>query len=182
LPQPGVHSADLRILTNHQDVGDAGARWDGADAQAGRDLGGQVLERVDGEVDAAFEESGLDLLGEPGLAVEGDQGLVGEIATGLDDLQLDAQSLATQLLGDPVCLRAGESTAARAESQNRGPLSIAIAEAAFDVLCFEVDPALDAGDDFLSLGVEALGFFLERLQITQRHMLRDFRNQVARHA
>ncbi|MNY10841.1 hypothetical protein D3C86_1438400 [compost metagenome] len=58
----------------------------GGDGQAGGLFGGDVLHRVDGDVDAAVEQGLLDLLGEQGLAADFQQAAVLNAVAGGDDL------------------------------------------------------------------------------------------------
>jgi len=70
------------------DEGVAGvfALWHGGDGQTGRLFGGDVLHRVDGDVDAAVQQGFLDLLGEQGLAADFQQAAILDAVAGGDDL------------------------------------------------------------------------------------------------
>ncbi len=59
------------VLLADPDVAGVGARRDGGQGKARIERGGQVLERVDGEVDAAVGEGVFDLLGEDSFAGSG---------------------------------------------------------------------------------------------------------------
>src|SRR5690606_14708286 len=58
----------------------------GGDGQTGGLFGGDVLHRVDGDVDAAVQQGFLDLLGEQGLAADFQQAAVLDAVAGGDDL------------------------------------------------------------------------------------------------
>ena len=58
----------------------------GGDGEARRLFGGDVLHRVDGDVDAAVQQGLLDLLGEQGLAADFQQATVLDAVAGGDDL------------------------------------------------------------------------------------------------
>ena len=72
----GAGGQGVQRLLARTDVGVAGvgARRDGGESEARIERGGQVLERVDGEVDAAFGERLFDLLDEDSLAIAGGAG------------------------------------------------------------------------------------------------------------
>jgi hypothetical protein len=84
-------------------------------------LGGEVLERVNGQVDAALEQGRLELGGEQALAPHlGQRSILDQVAAGLEDLQphRDAVEL-LQGLGDVAGLRQGQLAAPGAQDQLR---------------------------------------------------------------
>jgi len=100
------------------------ALGDGAEGEIGlidERLGDRdVLEGVDGEVDGAFEQGALELLGEDAFAAELVEGLVDDgVAGGLEDDQLDGEVFVFvdffQGGGDELGLGLGEERAACAE-------------------------------------------------------------------
>ncbi len=62
---PGAGEGDA-----DEDVSRVLALGNGGDDEAGGSFGGHVLERMDGGVDTALQERGLDLLGEKALAAD----------------------------------------------------------------------------------------------------------------
>ncbi len=77
----------------------------------GASLRGEVLERVDGEVDAAFFEGFFDFFDEDALAVEvrrrDEAGLLHAVAGGADDFELDVVAGVAEGVEDVVGLPEG---------------------------------------------------------------------------
>jgi hypothetical protein len=68
-------------------------RDDGGQAQTGGGFGGEIFVAVDGEVDAAIEECGLEFAGEKAdLAGGGERGVGFAVAGGGDDFQADGEA------------------------------------------------------------------------------------------
>ena len=111
-----------------EDVAGVGALRDGGEDEARIEFGGQVLERMNGEVDAALGERVFDLLDEDSFAARsgasagaiGAVGLLHAVAGGADDLDLDRVAAVTQLGGDVVGLPEGELRASRADADGFG--------------------------------------------------------------
>jgi hypothetical protein len=85
-----------------------------------RQLGGEVLQAVDGGVRAAIEQRLFELLHEDGLAADlGEWSLGGAVALGghRHDLGLNAEREVAQASGDPVRLGEGERAAAAGDSK-----------------------------------------------------------------
>jgi hypothetical protein len=95
-------------------VAGVGAWGDGGEGEARVELGGEIFEGVDGEVDATGGEGVFDFFDEDAFGVEG--GAVGEgggsreggvlhaIADGADDFKGDGVAEGTELGGDVVGL------------------------------------------------------------------------------
>jgi protein SCO1/2 len=112
-------------------VAGVGAGWDGGEGEAGVELGGQVFERVDGQVDAGGGEGFLNLLDEDAFAVAdggavgvGGRGLEGwvlhAVAEGADDFDFDGVAVFPEACGDVVCLPEGELRAAGPDADGVG--------------------------------------------------------------
>jgi hypothetical protein len=116
------------VLFADEDVACIGALRNGGEDEPRVELGGQVLERVDGEVDAALGERVFDLLDEDSLAVRrrgerwerscfGPIGVLGHaVAGGADDLDHDLTAAVVQPGGDVIGLPEGELGASRADT------------------------------------------------------------------
>ena len=106
------------------DVAGVGAAGDGGEGELGREGGGEILEGVDGEVDAAFGEGFFDLFDEDAFAVEpggGDEaGLLHAVAGGADDLELGEVAAVAESVEDVVRLPESELGAARADADRGG--------------------------------------------------------------
>ena len=102
------------------DVAGVDAFRDGGESELRSELGGEVLEGVDGEVDTAFFEGFFDLLDEDALAVEvgrrDEAGLLHAVACGADDLKLNVVAGVAEGIQDVVGLPEGELRAARADA------------------------------------------------------------------
>jgi hypothetical protein len=108
---------------------------DGGEGEARVEFGGEVLERVDGEVDAAFGQGFFDFLDEDALAAgqgrEGfgggfrEFGLLHAVAGGADDFDLDGVAGVAECGGDVVCLPESElgASGANADGFSHGLLS-----------------------------------------------------------
>ena len=135
----------MQRLLARADVGVAGvgAQGDGGQREARIERGGQVLERVDGEVDAACGERLLDLLDEDSLAVGqrreggdvvyawaagGLRRLSQAIAGGVDDLDLHGVACGAQCVGDMVGLPECELGTSRADADGVGHVTSRIRE------------------------------------------------------
>ena len=86
-------------------------------------VGGEVLEGVDGEIDAAVGEGFFDLLDEDSGAVGGrpsgggdEGGVLHAVACGADDFDFDRVAVRAELRGDVVGLPERELRAARADA------------------------------------------------------------------
>jgi hypothetical protein len=102
-----------RVFAQRDDLGEA---------EAGGGLGRQILEAVDGEVDAAVEEGGLEFAGEKADRGGGGQWRGGvAVAGGGDDFESDGEAgVGTgQGVSDGAGLGEGEAGAARAEEDFR---------------------------------------------------------------
>jgi len=79
-----------------RNVAGVGAFADGAEREAGGKFGGKVLEAVDGDIGAVFEEGDFEFLGEKSLgeafAFLGEGGGLEFIAGGLDDFKLEGEA------------------------------------------------------------------------------------------
>src|SRR5581483_7653559 len=113
-----------------------GAPRDRDQRQAGRQLGGDVLEAVDRQIDLAGQQLLLDLLDPDPLAAEVDHrpGLL-PVPLGDDDLLLDGQAGvdAAELGPDVVGLPAGQRAAARADDDLRSAHWLAALSLTFNV-------------------------------------------------
>lgn len=103
---------------------------DGGEGEAGIDRSGQVLKRVDGQVDPASGKGFFNFLDEDALGVErravfescgrGEVGILHAIARGADDFDLNGMAALTKLRGDVVRLPERELRAARADADGMG--------------------------------------------------------------
>ncbi len=102
------------------DVAGVGAFGDGGEGELRGQFGGEVFERVDGEVDATGFEGFFDFLDEDAFAVEvwrGDEaGLLHAVAGGADDLELDVVAGVAEGVEDVVRLPEGELRAAASDA------------------------------------------------------------------
>src|SRR5579875_2245593 len=106
------------------------AGGDGGEGEARVERRGEILERVDGDVDAAVEESVFNLLAEDALGVErravregcgGDKvGVLHAIAGGADDLSNDGVTVMAELGGNVIGLPKRKLRAAGAETNGLG--------------------------------------------------------------
>ena len=113
-------------LFANEGIAGVGAGGDGGKSKARVERGGEVFERVDGDVDAAVEEGVFDFLDEDALGVEwgavvegggGDEaGVLHAVAGGADDLDLDGMAVAAEVFGDVVGLPEGELGASGADA------------------------------------------------------------------
>ncbi len=82
-----------------------GALGDGGDGEPARELGGQVLHAVDGEIDAAVEQGFFDFFGEETFAADFVEGSVLNFVAGsLDDFDAALGAAGFEALSDVVCL------------------------------------------------------------------------------
>ena len=124
----GQHVKTPEALADEGVTG-VGARWGGGEGEARVEGGGEIFERVHGDVDAPGGERVLDLLDEDALGVEGRavlegrRGLEGRVlhavAGGADDLDRDVVAARAELISDVVGLPEREFGAARADAKCR---------------------------------------------------------------
>ena len=111
-------------LLADEDVAGVGALGDGGDLELRRELGGKVLERMHGEVDAAVFKRFLNLLDEDSFAVKARRrdkaGLLHAVASGADDFDLGLKARIAQGIGDVVGLPKCELRTARADADGGG--------------------------------------------------------------
>src|SRR6185437_1123938 len=108
-------------LVTHEGVARVGAARDGGECEARVEFGGQVFQRVDGEVDLAGGEGFFDLLDEDAFGEGGFSGrLLKAVAGGADDLDGDLVAEGGELLGDVVGLPECELGAAGAYTDRFG--------------------------------------------------------------
>src|ERR1700722_13477064 len=110
----------MKALVIHRDQHIAGinTRRSGCEHEGWGQFGGQILERVDGKIDAAFGQSFFDFLGEHTLGTDLRKGDFLQPVTGrLDDLDFDAVSMRAQKRGNVVGLPKSELRAAAAYAQ-----------------------------------------------------------------
>ena len=85
-----------------------GARRDGGESEVWGELRGQILERMDGQVDASGGEGFFDLLNEDAFAVKpfghDEAGMLHAVAGGADDFYFDRVAVSAKLGGDVVGL------------------------------------------------------------------------------
>jgi hypothetical protein len=102
------------------DVAGVGALRDRGEGELRGELGGEVFEAVDGEVDAALFEGFLDLLDEDALAIEvwrrDEAGLLHAVAGGADDFKFDVVASVAEGVEDVVGLPKGELRASAADA------------------------------------------------------------------
>ncbi len=102
------------------DVAGVGAFGDGGEGELRGELGGEIFEGVDGEVDAAFFEGFFDLLDEDAFAVEvgrwDEAGLLHAVAGGADDFEFDVVAGVAEGVEDVVGLPEGELGASGADA------------------------------------------------------------------
>src|SRR6202034_770127 len=116
------------VMTRAESVARIFPLCDSGDFESRRKIGGQILQRVDGEIDAASGESLFDFLGEnsfaePTLRTDHGQGDVGDlIATGVDDFDFDFVAAGAQERGDVIGLPKSELRAAGADAEFSGAL------------------------------------------------------------
>ena len=151
VPTQGAGGQGVQRLLARADVGVAGvgAGRNGGQREARIERGGQVLERVDGEVDAAFGQRLFDLLDEDSLAVRPAAqgcaaivfrggavgvGLLQAVAGGVDDLDLDGVAGGAQGVGDMVGLPERELGAARADADGVSHVTSRIRENGCDLV------------------------------------------------
>ena len=104
----------------HEGVAGIGAGGDGGEGEARVERGGEVFERVDGEIDAAGGERFFDFLDEDALAVEtrgrDEAGVLHAVAGGADDFDFDGVARGAEEGGDVVGLPEGELRAPGADA------------------------------------------------------------------
>ncbi len=93
------------------------AHRDGREHELGVGRGGQVLERVHGDVDAARVQRVADRRDEDAGAADGREQLAAAVALGRDLDELDLVAERGEPVGDPPRLGGGEGGAAGAEAQ-----------------------------------------------------------------
>ncbi len=116
--RPAIESARAEI----ERVARVLARQEAGHRHAVGQGGRQVLGRMDGEVDAAVEQGGIDFLGEQTLAAGfGERPVLDQVAAGADDGDRDARLVPAVSGGETaaglVRLGQGERRAARAEGE-----------------------------------------------------------------
>ena len=95
------------------------ALGDGGDFESWGQFGGQVFQRVDGEIDASSGEGFFNFFGEHALGADLRQRDVGDfVAGGVDDLDFDFVATVAQEGGDVVGLPEGELGAAGADAES----------------------------------------------------------------
>ncbi len=106
------------ILHRDEHIARVDARRRGGQRERLGQFGGQILERVHGEIDAALGERLFDFLGEHALGADlGEGDFLQPVAGGLDDLDFDGVALRAQKRGDVVGLPERELRAAAADAQ-----------------------------------------------------------------
>ena len=104
----------------YEGVAGVGAGGDGGEGEALIERGGEVFERVDGEVDAAGGERFFDLLDEGALAVrargDDEAGVLHAVASGADDFNFDGVARGAENGGDVVGLPERELRAPGADT------------------------------------------------------------------
>jgi hypothetical protein len=100
---------EFRETLPYQGIPRVFARRHGGEDEAVGELGGEILERVDGEIGAAVEQGFLDFLGEEALGADFGERDIGDlVAGGLDDFDAASQTSSRQLGLHPVGLPEGE--------------------------------------------------------------------------
>ena len=113
-------ASDAVVLDRKKHVARINALGDRHQFEARRQLGGQVLQAVHGDVDATLGQRIFNLLGEHALGADLRQSDVGDlVAGGLDDLDFDFVSALAQQRRDVVGLPECELRSARTNSEPR---------------------------------------------------------------
>ena len=80
------------------DITRIGAYWHGCQQQAGRSLQAQVLERMDREINAAFQQCGIDLGGEEFLALDLRQRLIEDaVVSNIERKEREAKHMSDEM-------------------------------------------------------------------------------------
>jgi len=102
------------------DIAGVDTAWDCSERELRGELGGEVFERVDREVDATLFEGFFDLFDEDAFAVEvggwDEAGLLHSVAGGANDLELDVISGVAKGVEDVVGLPEGELRSSAADA------------------------------------------------------------------
>ena len=107
-----------RIVTRAEGVARVLPFSDGGDFESWRKFGGQIFQRVDGEIDASGGEGFFDLFGKHAFGAHHSQGDVGDFVAGsVDDFNLDFVAAGAQQRRDVVGLPEGKLGAARADAE-----------------------------------------------------------------
>ena len=111
-------------------VAGVGARRDGGEGEARVERGGEIFERVDGDVDAAGGERLLDFFDEDALGIKRAAivecrgcfkgGILHAVAGGADDLDRDIVAALTQFVSDVIGLPERELGAAGTNAEGGG--------------------------------------------------------------
>ncbi len=112
---------NLRVVARAEGVARVLALGDRGDFESSGKFGGEIFQRVDGEIDASGGEGFFDFLGEHALGADLGEGDVGDfVAGGVDDFDFDLVSAGAQEGGDVVGLPEGKLRAAGADAEFNG--------------------------------------------------------------
>ena len=107
-----------RIVARAEGVARVLPFGDGGDFESRGKFGGQVFQRMHGEIDASGGEGFFDFFGEHALGADHGEGDVGDfVAGGVDDFDFDFVAAGAQERGDVVGLPEGELGAAGADAE-----------------------------------------------------------------
>ena len=107
-----------RIVARAEGVAGILALGDGGDFESWGKFGGQVFQRVDGEIDASGGEGFFNFFREHALGADHGEGYVGDfVAGGVNDFDFDFVATVAQERGDVVGLPEGELGAAGADAE-----------------------------------------------------------------
>ena len=125
---PGGRWSSDRYFSDSRASATAARSGTAARQSPGDRVGRQVLQAMDGQVDAAGQQLALDFLGEHAPAADRADGRLLLVAAGRHRRQFDLDPQGPQLRGHPLCLPLGQRarSGAKADQRHRGLMRVAV--------------------------------------------------------
>src|SRR5579859_221954 len=109
---------NLRVMARAEGIARVFPFCDGNDLEPGGEFGGEIFQRMDGQVNASGGEGFFDLLGEHPLGAYFGEGDVGDLVSGgMNNFNFDFMAAGAQKGGNVVSLPECELGAARADAE-----------------------------------------------------------------